>query len=207
MFWLAASAHAALQWEALRLETTAKGGEEKVTTAFRFKNGGTAPVTIVSAQPSCGCTEVEIPKRSFAPGESGELKARFSTRDRMGMQETQIIVGTDTAGDPPTTLTLKVIIPEVVRCDRRLVTWEAANATAEQSILVSIVDPSPAKALQATAASSAVAVRVETVEAGRRYRIHLKLADPTLKGVVAVNCTAELEGALPYAFVVYALEK
>jgi hypothetical protein len=49
-----------------------------VTHEFKFTNSGKAPLIIVNAQPSCGCTTPDWTKTPVAPGESGFIKATFN---------------------------------------------------------------------------------------------------------------------------------
>lgn len=44
---------------------------------FKFKNTGEAPLMIVNAKSSCGCTVPEWTKEAIAPGASGELLVKF----------------------------------------------------------------------------------------------------------------------------------
>jgi hypothetical protein len=50
-----------------------------VTSRFKFRNDGTAPLEILSVKASCGCTAAMPSKKRFEPGESGEIEARFDT--------------------------------------------------------------------------------------------------------------------------------
>lgn len=49
-----------------------------VEHVFKFKNTGDAPLVIVSARSSCGCTIPEPPKEPIAPGETGELLVKYN---------------------------------------------------------------------------------------------------------------------------------
>jgi hypothetical protein len=49
-----------------------------VTHEFKFTNSGKAPLIIVNAQPSCGCTTPDWTKTPVGPGESGFIKATFN---------------------------------------------------------------------------------------------------------------------------------
>lgn len=44
---------------------------------FRFTNTGDAPLRIVDAKSSCGCTVPTWTKEAIAPGESGEMLVKF----------------------------------------------------------------------------------------------------------------------------------
>ena len=49
-------------------------------------NEGQTAVTNESLKPSCGCTTAELEKKTYAPGEKGEVRARFDIGQRVGVQ-------------------------------------------------------------------------------------------------------------------------
>lgn len=51
---------------------------------FTVTNRGTAPVAILSATASCGCTHPEFSKKPLAPGESSDIKVRFVPAGQKG---------------------------------------------------------------------------------------------------------------------------
>jgi hypothetical protein len=55
---------------------------------FKFKNTGKAPLTIVSATASCGCTVPNKPEEPILPGEIGELDVIF--RPKQGQAGTLV---------------------------------------------------------------------------------------------------------------------
>ncbi|HMO38239.1 MAG TPA: DUF1573 domain-containing protein [Saprospiraceae bacterium] len=63
-----------------------------VVHAFRFTNTGKTPLLISEARSSCGCTVPEWPQSPIAPGESGEIRARFDSNGRTGQQQKTITV-------------------------------------------------------------------------------------------------------------------
>jgi hypothetical protein len=48
---------------------------------FKFKNTGNAPLTIISATASCGCTIPNKPEEPILPGEIGELDVIFRPKE------------------------------------------------------------------------------------------------------------------------------
>ncbi len=54
----------------------AKNGS--VTTEFTFTNTGTAPLSIIDAKASCGCTRPMFPEKPVAPGAKGKIKVSFN---------------------------------------------------------------------------------------------------------------------------------
>ena len=57
---------------------------EKAIHSFMFKNTGDAPINISSVKSSCGCTIPEWPKKPVLPGETGEIKALYNSKNRLG---------------------------------------------------------------------------------------------------------------------------
>ena len=49
-----------------------------VEHVFKFKNTGEAPLVIVDATSTCGCTVPSFPDAPIAPGETGELLVKYN---------------------------------------------------------------------------------------------------------------------------------
>ncbi len=56
----------------------------KVSCEFTFRNEGNAPLVIVSATVSCGCTKPEFPKRPVEPGAESSIKVTYNPKGRPG---------------------------------------------------------------------------------------------------------------------------
>ncbi|MEO7922414.1 MAG: DUF1573 domain-containing protein [Chitinophagaceae bacterium] len=52
--------------------------DQTVEITYRFKNTGTHNLVIDNVSAQCGCTIPEKPEKAFAPGEEGEIKAKFN---------------------------------------------------------------------------------------------------------------------------------
>lgn len=78
-----------------------------VTHIFKFTNKTDKRVTIQSATGSCGCTVPALAKKSFEPGEAGEMTVTFNPMHRRGPQPKQItVMYSEPAGTPNTLLTI-----------------------------------------------------------------------------------------------------
>ena len=75
---------------------------------WRFKNVGDKPLVIINAQGTCGCTVAEKPEQPIPPGEEGVIKAKFSSEGRVGPNDKQVIVMTNTKGATTHYLSFKV---------------------------------------------------------------------------------------------------
>ena len=65
---------------------TVKEGPE-VDIAYRFKNTGDKDLVVENVTAGCGCTIVEKPQEPFAPGQSGAIRAKFTTKGHPNTNE------------------------------------------------------------------------------------------------------------------------
>ncbi len=56
---------------------------------------------ISNAKGSCGCTVPKWPKEPIAPGETGEINVKFSSKNKKGSQNKTVTLTANTT--PPTT--------------------------------------------------------------------------------------------------------
>jgi len=167
----AVSAAGALTWPSIKVEATAKGGQETFETVFPFKNTGPKPVIITAVQTSCGCTTASLTKKAYAPGESGELKAQIDLRERTGWQERTVTVTTDD-GTPPTVLTLRVNIPQVIEIAPRMVVWSQDSKRDTREVTIT-AGTDVAINLRDVVYSPQFTVEQITDVPGRRYRLRI----------------------------------
>lgn len=70
---------------------------DTISLRFRFKNTGTVPLVIKSAETSCSCTFVYPVTGAIPPGAGGEIRAMFDTRKSIvGFVRKTILVGSNT---------------------------------------------------------------------------------------------------------------
>ncbi|WP_108866968.1 DUF1573 domain-containing protein [Aquimarina aquimarini] len=63
---------------------------------FEFTNTGKAPLVIVSAKGSCGCTVPQWPKDPVAPGAKGEMLVKFNSSGKPNQQTKQVTITANT---------------------------------------------------------------------------------------------------------------
>ena len=78
--------------------------------AWRFKNTGDKPLVVINAAGTCGCTVAEKPEQPVAPGETGVIKAKFSSEGRIGPNNKQVVVTTNTKENTTTALGFTVTV-------------------------------------------------------------------------------------------------
>ncbi|GAB5522211.1 MAG: hypothetical protein Roseis2KO_00830 [Roseivirga sp.] len=68
---------------------------DTVEHTFYFENIGTAPLKILSARGSCGCTVPKYSREEIAPGAKGEVFVRFNSAGKSGMQNKTVTLVTN----------------------------------------------------------------------------------------------------------------
>ncbi|MDE0471580.1 MAG: DUF1573 domain-containing protein [Ekhidna sp.] len=76
-----------------------------VEHVFDFTNDGEAPLIISDAKATCGCTVPEWPKEPIPVGGSGEIKVRFNSKSKPGIQNKNVTL---TANTWPTTQRIRI---------------------------------------------------------------------------------------------------
>ncbi len=82
---------------------------EIVNHKFSFTNTGKAPLVIISAKGSCGCTVSEWPKEPIAPGEQGEMLVTFNSNGKPNLQSKKVTITANTKVGKET-LTIKAMV-------------------------------------------------------------------------------------------------
>ena len=77
---------------------------------FKFKNTGSAPLLITSAQGSCGCTVPAYKIEPINAGETSEIEVRYDTQ-RVGTFAKTVSIQTN-EGDQPRVLVIKGTVEE-----------------------------------------------------------------------------------------------
>ena len=75
---------------------------------FKYKNTGSAPLVIKSAQGSCGCTVPSYKKEPVNAGETAEIEVRYDTQ-RVGPFSKTVSIQTN-EGDQPRVLVIKGVV-------------------------------------------------------------------------------------------------
>jgi hypothetical protein len=162
----------ALEWKTTHQSVKAAPLQSTAETSFEFTNRGGKPVTIVSVDTSCDCLDAEPSEKVIAPGATGRIRARFTVSDRSGVFQRVIIVTTDDTKEPAA-LTAELNVPEIATLTPRSLEWPLQGAASAKVVEIAIAEELVLTLGEVRPTSDAFTARLETVEAGRRYRMHL----------------------------------
>jgi hypothetical protein len=191
---------AQLKWEQPQQKFSVKPGDKAVTAKYRFTNEGASPVTIVDIRPSCGCTTATLAKKTFAPGESGEIDAKMNFAGHTGHQEKWIYVTTNVTGKEPTLLTLAVDIPPEVTIEPEFVLWRIGDPVTPKTIRVVVPDGFPTKIVAVQTDNPAIQVQLQP-QVGNQWEVKVT---PTgtkslVKAVVSIRSDYPAEHPVTYS--------
>jgi Protein of unknown function (DUF1573) len=195
---------AQLKWDQPQQAFNAQPGEKAVTAKYRFTNTGPLPVAILDVRPSCGCTSATLAKKEYAPGESGEIDAKFNFAGHVGHQEKWIYVTTNLAGTDPTVLSLAVDIPPEVAIEPEFVMWRIGDPLKPKTMRVVIPDGIPAKMIAVQVDNDSMQVQLQEVQAGKEWRVKVTPTSTSEPVKAVVSIRSDYPATHPVTYTAYA---
>jgi Protein of unknown function (DUF1573) len=173
----------ALEWKTETQTATTAPFQNELVVVYAFTNKSEKTVAIREIETSCSCLKADADQKTYAPGASGTLTAKFAVGDRGGSYERSVTVNTDEQNGP-THLLLKVEVPEIGLVTPRSVEWKLNEDPTEKTVEVNALSDLEIVFTSAQATSDAYSIRLEPVKDGRLYRLHIK-PNSTVKPVSA----------------------
>jgi hypothetical protein len=198
-------ARAAIEWDQTTAHVNATAGDPDVVVYYRFHNRGTRPLTIVAARPDCECTQASFTPGAIPAGAAGVVKAVLTVGERVGAQRKTILVYDDAAPDTPSRLTLDVAIAEVVTYRPRIAHWHVGETPTEKVLELVPTGTREIKGIAAPRPVPGLTTRLEAVNGGRSYRLHLQPQSTLERRSVVVRCDATFADGTIAPVTVYAL--
>jgi hypothetical protein len=163
----------ALEWQAQTLSFTTAPFQTTQAATFTFTNRGAKPVKILEVESNCDCLDAAADREVYAPGATGTIRTNFHVGDRVGLYERRIRVVTDESPQP-VRLLVRIEVPDLVQLTPRSVAWKLQEPATEKLIDLTVIPGVSVTFTEVLPTSGDFAARLETLESGRRYRIHLK---------------------------------
>jgi hypothetical protein len=205
LLWLiAGSAFGQLTWETTEQSFNSKQQDKEVVAKYKFTNTGSAPVKIQNVRTSCGCTTAALSKTDYAPGESGEIDARFTFSGRTGKQEKAISVDTTANPEVPTILKLHVYIQETVKIEPEVVFWRVGEQPDPKAIHIAVADDASAKIISVTSDNPALKVKLTELKPGKEYEAQITPENVTRPAAATIMIRTDYPADNPEAKYAYA---
>jgi len=161
----------ALQWTTVEAVLRPQADGAMPVAGYAFRNDTAVPVTITQAVPSCDCTTIDLPKKTYAPGESGTLVARFDPTGRYGVVRRTLQITTDEPNLAPQVLQLTAILPEVLTFTPHDLRWAAGDKPETKTLDVLVNTPGGVDLSAAWANHPDFKVELVTVAPRTHYRV------------------------------------
>ena len=197
---------ASLAWDSMEISQTAGLGEKSVRAIFKFKNTGVTPVEIKETVSSCGCTTVQLAKKIYATGETGQIEAVLDIGDRQGLQVKTIKIITDGAGDP-VVLTMKTLIPRVLEIKPAFVYWKRGEVPNSIKVMLAVDTEEPVNIVGVASSNLNMQAQIEVLIPGKSYALEVfpLSTDESFKAVISLK--TDYPAKNPRTFYVHAAIK
>lgn len=107
---------------------------EMVSRVYTFTNIGDEPFIISNARGSCGCTVPEWPKGAIAPGEQGQIKVEFNSKNKRGRRNQKVTI-TGNTNPPQTFIYLKgYVLAEEIEVEAEVQEVEVPDFLSKEDI-------------------------------------------------------------------------
>ena len=202
---IAATAGADLVWEQPLQEFHRAPEDGEVVAKFAFRNTGAKPVDITRVASSCGCTATRLEKRKIAPGEAGEIEARFTFGGRRGEQRKTISVTTDDGRQ--VALELRCWIEEALTIAPALVFWRIGDEPAAKAVDINVATGRSVAITSIRSSNPRLKATLRTIEAGKHYAIEVQPADTTQREIGQLAVQTDFPPDAPRSYTIHARVK
>ena len=197
--------HAELKWDKTVQQFHRVPDDKFVEARYPFRNTGTTSVTIKSLRSSCGCTTAKLDKKTYAPGEQGEVVLHFTFADRKGGAYLKgVTVTTDEKGVEPVVLKLIVDINDPITMAPALVFWRTGEAAAAKTVQVTADAKLPVRIKSVTSSNPHFTATLQTAQPGLQYAIAITPTGTTEKDAAEITVQTDYPADAPHAYTIYA---
>lgn len=161
-----------LDWDQLQIEPDVVLGQKEAEAVYKFTNRGSYPVTITKVSAACSCTTTELQKKTYEPGESGQIETKFIFGSRTGFHRKKFIVETDDQSNRHTQLEVKAFIPTIVMVNPTNLVWAVGSDQREKEVDLMVGENfSGAAILNVRSTNFDFFPKLKTLEEGKKYKL------------------------------------
>ncbi len=197
MAFVTSLAAAPLKFEKPLIEVHAGLDTKILTEDFKFTNSGDSTIVIREADAGCSCLSVQVSdgKLSYAPGESGTLRAKFEVGSFQGAvdKEINIWLKGDPDEKPSNSVTLRVHIPQIIKITPRTIKWKVGSEPVMQVVEIDMDYDKPIQVTSVSSSNSNFAAKLVTVEDGKKYQVEVTPKTTDTPGLSILRMETDLE--------------
>jgi hypothetical protein len=197
-----AVSRADLSWDKEIQEFHVVPEDKSVTAHYSFKNTGSEPLTIKRVTTSCGCTSAKLAKNTYAPGESGDIEAKFILGTRRGPQRKQIIVTSD--DKQVWRLELRCWIHDPLTVSPALVYWKSGKEPESKVVKLTAGPGQPIGIKSVKSSSPKFKTSLAEVKPGEEYALTVTPADTLEAASAELTIETDTPQTNPRSYKVFA---
>jgi len=196
-----------LKFETKQLQLKPEVGDLYEDYVFRFKNIGEKVLTVREVRSSCGCTRVELAKRVYQPGETGEIKGRFTFEGRTGYQHETIVLKTDETNSSLIKLSFHLEIPKVVEVKPVFLYWKLNGEGGLKTVSLRLTEEILSEVPSVKSVQDAFVTKIKTIREGMEYQLEVAPVDVTRSSMTPIKLSLPLSTGQTKEVMVYAAVK
>lgn len=193
---LMGSLSATLKWESKTLVLRPSFEDKNIEGSYKFTNTGDHPINIFEVKSTCGCTVPELTKVEYAPGESGQIDAKFDIGYRKGVQEKQITVYSDDPENPEVKLDIRVEIPEVVTIHPAFVFWRMNDDPEAKTVTLDIAEGYTGEITSLSSDDLNFSISGKALEKGKSYSFDITPVSTEHESKAMFRIYAKINGVI-----------
>jgi hypothetical protein len=164
---------------------------------FTFTNDTDQPVSIEKVEKACSCLAVEVleSKLHYAPGEGGVIRATFALENLSGEVEKSfhLYLKGDLTDRPTHTLTVRVLIPVLVKLSAKTLKWTLGEPPQAQKIDIEMAHTKPIRVVSTQASSEGFKLDLKVIEEGQHYELWVTPVATTEPGLAVIRLETDCE--------------
>lgn len=204
LLFVAPLAQAELQWEKPVQHYQRVPEDKAIEARYAFRNTGSTPVTIKSLRSSCGCTTAKLEKKTYAPGEQGEVAVRFTFGDRKGNYLKGITVTTDDKSAEPVVLKLFVDIRDPITLNPALVFWRTGEAPVPKTVQIAMDAETRVRIKSVASSNPSFTAILQNAPPGTPSAVAITPVNTAQKATAEITVQTDFPADAPHAYTIYA---
>ncbi len=154
----------------------------KVKHTFVIKNSGDADLIIKKVKTTCGCTVAKFSDKTIGPGETADLNAVFTLRNRHGRQQKSIKVTSNDPKQPDFVLCLKGNAVSELEIRPKSIYFKQQSQTKTALRTVEIISKKPLNITNVTSSTEFFLPSIESIKSNNVYKLTVALVPPIPQG-------------------------
>lgn len=188
---------AELKFETPIIDADAGLNDTTLVREYKFSNAGSKPITITQADAGCSCLAIEVAagKFTYAPGETGTIRATFQIGNFQGTVEKPIYIWLegDAEKSPSSTISLRVHIPVIIAIEPKTLKWEDGETKGTKSIDVKMDHEKPIQITSVSTSNESFSAKIVTVEEGKHYKVEVTPSATAKTGISIVRIETDTD--------------